>query len=196
MNRRKFLAGVGAAAVGGAAATGTGAFTSVEADRTVSVAVADEQNSSYLVLESLAPASSENGDFSSTGGTSGTELQLDFNDNIANGSGGDGPGKNSVYEFDEVFEVKNQGTQPVNVGIETLTQSDFDNSGSSPSDTLKMSFYPGSDATSPLQGTPVSISPGNAQKVGIKIEIGDVSFSDFNAEATVIADADSSQISF
>jgi hypothetical protein len=196
MNRRKFLAGVGATTVGGAVATGTGAFTSVEADRTVSVAVADEQSNSYLVLESLAPASSENGDFSSTGGSSGTELQLDFNDNIANNSGGDGPGKNSVYEFDEVFEVKNPGTQSVNVGIETLTQSDFDDSGSSPTDTLKMSFYPDSDATSPLQGTPVSISPGNAQKVGVKIEIGDVSFSDFNAEATVIADADSGQISF
>lgn len=196
MNRRKFLAGVGVTTVGGAVATGTSAFTSVEADRTVSVAVADEQTSSYLVLESLAPADSENGDFSSTAGSSGTELQLDFNDNIANNTGGDGPGKNSVYEFDEVFEVKNQGTQTVNVGIETLTKSDFDAGGSSPGNTLKMSFYPNSNAGTPLQGNLVSIDPGNAQKVGVKIDIGDVNFSDYSAEATVIADADSGEINF
>ncbi|EMA69649.1 DUF1102 domain-containing protein [Halorubrum distributum] len=199
MNRRKFLAGLGATAVGGAAATGTGAFTSVEADRTVSVAVADESTGSYLVLDALAESSSENGAFATNPGSDG-KLVFDFNaeiDDTTNSEGGEGPGKNSVYEFDEVFEVENQGSQTVNVGIETLTQSDFeDGGGSSPTDTLEMSFYPNSDATSPLQGSPVSISPGSAQTVGVKIDIGDVNFSDFSAEATVIADADSGQISF
>jgi hypothetical protein len=201
MNRRKFLAGVGATATGGAVATGTGAFTSVDADRTVSVAVADEETSSYLVLDSLAPGRSENGSFSSNGGgSSGVELELDFNQNIptsTNSEGGEGPGKNSVYEFDEVFEVENQGTQTVDVGIETLTDSDFeDSNGNSPSDTLEMSFYPDSNASSPLETNPVSISPGNAQTVGVKIDLGDVAFDDFSAEATVKADADSGQITF
>ena len=201
MNRRKLLAGVGATATGGAVATGTGAFTSVDADRTVSVAVADEETSSYLVLDSLAPGSSENGSFSSNGGgSSGVELELDFNQNIpntTNPSGGNGVGKNSTYTFDEVFEVGNQGTQTVNVAIETLLTSDFeDNSGNNPTDTLEMRFYPDSNVGSPLEGNPVSVSPGSAQTVGIEIVVGDVNFDDFSALATVIADADSGQISF
>ena len=199
MDRRKFLAGIGTTVAGGAVATGTGAFTSVEADRTVSVAVGDESTSSYLVLDALAEGSSENGAFATNPGSDG-RLVFDFNaeiDDTTNSAGGEGPGKNSVYEFDEVFEVENQGSQTVNIGIETLTQSDFeDGGGNSPTDTLEMSFYPNSNATSPLQGTTESISPGNALTVGVKIDIGDVSFSDFSAEATVIADADSGQISF
>jgi len=103
----------------------------------------------------------------------------------------------SVYEFDEIFNFKNQGTQSVGVGIETLSGSDFeDGSGNSPSNTLKMSFYPDSNANTPLQGNPVTITPGNSQTVGVKIEIGDVAFDDFSGEATVNADADSGQISF
>ena len=193
MNRRKFLAGLGATAVGGAAATGTGAFTSVEADRTVSVAVADESTSSYLALDALSEGSSENGAFATNPG-SDSELVFDFNaeiDDTTNSEGGEGPGKNSVYEFDEVFEVENQGSQTVNVGIETLTDSDFeDGSGNNPT-SMEMSFYPDSDAGSPLEDTSVSIGPGNAQTVGVKMDIGDVNFSAFSAEATVKADADS-----
>ncbi len=44
MKRRKFLIGAGALAAGGAAALGSGAFTSVEADRDISVEVTGDNN--------------------------------------------------------------------------------------------------------------------------------------------------------
>ena len=47
MKRRKFILGVGATAASGAAALGSGAFTTVRADRNVSVAVAGD-NSAFL----------------------------------------------------------------------------------------------------------------------------------------------------
>ncbi|MYL18144.1 DUF1102 domain-containing protein [Halorubrum terrestre] len=201
MNRRNFVAGIGATVAGGAIATGTGAFTSVQADRSVSIAVGDEEASSYLVLDALAQGNSENGAFASnSGGSSGTELTLDFNSEIPdppNAEGGEGPGKNSTYEFDEVFEVQNQGTQDVDVAIETLDNTQFeDTSDSNPTDTLTLSFYPDSDAGSPLDGNPESVAAGGSLTVGVKIEIGNVNFESYSAEATVIADADSGQISF
>lgn len=193
MERRKFLAGIGATVAGGAAATGTGAFTSVQADRSVAVAVGDETSSSYLVLDPVAQGSSENGAFSSPGGNSGTELELDFNSEIPdppNADGGSGPGKNSTYEFDEVFEVENQGTQAVDVSIEKLDNTQLEDGGNnSPSGTLTLSFYPDSSAGSPLHATPVSVSAGKSLSVGVKIVIGDVVFDDYGAEATVEADA-------
>jgi len=193
MNRRNFLAGIGATVTGGAAATGTGAFTSVEADRSVSVAVADEETSSYLVLDALAQGNSENGAFATnSGGSSGTELTLDFNSEIPdppNAEGGEGPGKNSVYEFDEVFQVQNQGTQDVDVTIKTLDETQFEDSNdNSPSD-LSLSFYPNSDAGTPLDGTPENVAAGGSLTVGVKIDIGDVDFEAYDAEATVEADA-------
>jgi len=41
-NRRKFIAGLGALATGSAAAVGTGAFTSVSAERSVTIDTADD----------------------------------------------------------------------------------------------------------------------------------------------------------
>jgi len=49
-NRRKFIAGLGALATGSAAAMGTGAFSSVRAERTISVETAGDVNA-YLGLD-------------------------------------------------------------------------------------------------------------------------------------------------
>jgi hypothetical protein len=109
MQRRKFLVGMGSLAAGGAAAMGTGAFTSVSANRDVSVSVTGDK-SAYLRLN---PTSA----YASLGSGNDTgELGIDF-------SGGEpeqnGSGVNTAAEteFDGVFEIKNQGTQEVNVWI-------------------------------------------------------------------------------
>ncbi len=49
MDRRKFVLSVGALAGGGSLALGTGAFSSVEAERDVGVTVADDA-SAYLAF--------------------------------------------------------------------------------------------------------------------------------------------------
>lgn len=50
MNRRTAILGLGGLVAGGGAAMGTGAFTNVEAERTIDVDVQNDQNS-YLTLE-------------------------------------------------------------------------------------------------------------------------------------------------
>ena len=50
MKRRQFILGTGAAAAGGSALLGSGAFSSVEAERDVTVEVADDADG-YLGLE-------------------------------------------------------------------------------------------------------------------------------------------------
>ena len=108
MKRRNFIAGLGALSAGGAAALGTGAFSSVEAERDVSVELADDANA-YLALEATSDYAEANED---------GMLELDFGDLEDHG---DGVGEDSSYIFGSgnpernVFTVENQGTQDVNV---------------------------------------------------------------------------------
>ena len=108
MQRRNFIAGLGALSAGGAAAIGTGAFSSVEAQRDVSVELADDADA-YLAIEATSDYAEENED---------GVLELEFGDLE---EGGDGVGEDSSYFFGSgnpernVFTVQNQGTQTVEV---------------------------------------------------------------------------------
>jgi hypothetical protein len=102
MKRRKFIIGTGALAVGSAAAVVTGAFTSVSAARSVDVAVAGDESA----LLALRPCSGPNGAYANIGEDGQFEL------NVPNLNG------NAFTRIDEVFEMVNQGTQPVVVYIE------------------------------------------------------------------------------
>ncbi|WP_157884761.1 hypothetical protein [Halorubrum aethiopicum] len=80
MERRKFVIGVGSLAAGGAAATGTGAFTSAVVPRSADVTVQNDSNA-YLQLE----AGGARGVGDRIGQENG-ELYIDFDDE-ATGSG-------------------------------------------------------------------------------------------------------------
>ncbi|UWG50670.1 DUF1102 family protein [Halalkaliarchaeum sp. AArc-CO] len=113
MERRKLLIGMGSLAVGGAAAMGSGAFTSVEADRTVQVDVANDANA-FLALEGKdTPNGNE---YVANDGTSGT-LTLDFS---STSEGGNGLNQNGETIIRDLFEIHNQGTQEVVVGVTDL----------------------------------------------------------------------------
>ncbi|GAB3330109.1 hypothetical protein GCM10027355_36460 [Haloplanus salinarum] len=103
MQRRKFIAGVGSIAAGAAAVTGTGAFTSAEAERSVSMSVANDTNA-YVGLKATNNANA-NEYVNSNDGT----LEI----SIGNNDEGAGINKEAVTEFAELFEVTNQGTQQV-----------------------------------------------------------------------------------
>lgn len=118
MNRRQLLAGLGALAGSGGLLVGSGAFTSVEADRDASVAVAEEDEAYLRIVPSPNTA---NGAFASqTSAGDGKQLFLDFNDSIPNRDS-QGVGQSSVYEFDDVFRIENQGTQTVYVNITDIS---------------------------------------------------------------------------
>jgi hypothetical protein len=114
MNRRTLLSALGTIGAGGAVVTGTGAFTSVEANRDLTVSVADDANA-LLALEPVGP----NAPYADTG--SG-QLDIDITGSNDSGiAGGEGVNPNAITVFEDMFEVRNQGTQEVEVSITPLT---------------------------------------------------------------------------
>jgi hypothetical protein len=108
MNRRKFIAALGAATAGTSAAAGTGAFTSVSADRSVSVQVAND-SSAFL---GLVPG--DTGLVTESGGT--LQVNLDGTGTAAEGVNFNAVtqiGSHENPEDDHAFKIVNQGTQSV-----------------------------------------------------------------------------------
>lgn len=106
-NRRKFIAGVGALATGSAAAMGTGAFTSVEANRGLEVEVSDDADALLSIDDIDGSDNSEYVD------TSGDAVSID----ISSDEGGDGLNINATTKILDLLEIKNQGTQNVYVWL-------------------------------------------------------------------------------
>lgn len=128
MQRRKFIAGVGSLAAAGAAGIGTGAFSSVEADRSVSINAAGDA-SAYLGLAKTGSSNSEKYVTTTNG-----EVGFDF---TGENTDGDGFNTGAVTQVKNLLEVANQGTQEVNFWVEvpysqvtnylTLSAGDSDN---------------------------------------------------------------------
>jgi hypothetical protein len=114
MNRRTLLTALGAIGAGGAVVTGTGAFTSVEANRDVTVEVADDANALLAIEQGDGP----NGNYATTtGGTLGIDLTSD-NDNLTQDP--NGVNANAVTVIEDLFTITNQGTQEVDVEVSPL----------------------------------------------------------------------------
>jgi len=114
MERRKFVVGLGSLAAGGAAVMGSGAFSEVQANRDIEVAVEDDADA-FLKLE---PHSGPNGASAEETGDPGT---IEFNfDDTATGVGGNGLSDEAFYNFEDVFVIRNRGTQAVGVQLKFL----------------------------------------------------------------------------
>lgn len=111
MQRRNFIAGIGITATMGGAALGSGAFSQVEADRTMNVTVADDS----LAYLSLAEGT---GNSAFTNVTTGGNVEISFDAfNSANGVN-----DAAVSSFDALIEVGNHGNSQVTMGY-TVTDS-------------------------------------------------------------------------
>ena len=102
-NRRSVLIGLGGLVAGGGALLGTGAFTTVEAERTVNVQTAGDA-SAFL---GLTPARDGDEFVSETDGT----IQIDLDGTDADA---DGLNQNAKTTFRNLVTVSNNGTQEVN----------------------------------------------------------------------------------
>jgi len=173
MNRRRFLAGVGAFAAAGSAALGTGAFTSVEAERSVSVSVADDDRA-FLRLEPLA---NEGIDRDPTRRSFSDDQTVGF-EIPGNGDGenpnAEGVGLDSVYEFHDLLEVSNQGTQPVQLWSTY--------NGDNLADLALV------NDNGVLKDDPPEISVGGHINVGILIDTHGSEIGDFDETLTIVAD--------
>lgn len=188
MKRRQLVTGFGALVGGSSILMGTGAFTSVDADRDASIEVAPEDQAYLRVF----PSNGHNGEFASK--SAANKLQLDFNDEIdslVNPSGGEGVGQSSVYEFDDVFQIENQGTQTVYVNITNVSTHGGDT-------LVRYYVRDGSNNRRFITegDNDVEISVGTAANIGVYINTSDKSnYTDppgnGSGDATIIADTSS-----
>lgn len=189
MQRRKFLVGLGATVSGSAAAVGTGAFTSVEANRQVDVQVAGDANA-YLGLKNSGDANEVYFD------TSNDEHAVNF---ANSGNGGSGVNPNADTVAESVFTITNQGTQAVEVSLEATSSDDL--SAGDPGSISDTSDAPSGDGISAaLSTSDDQLSSGsNSDSDGaVELDTGesvDVDFainsgtSDLSGELTIVGDA-------
>jgi len=102
MQRRKFLIGAGSLAAGSAAAMGTGAFTSVEANRDVSIGVTGDASAYLRITREDTPNGNEYVENTSDG------IALNF----------DSVNTQADSKFSNLLRVQNEGTQIVRVGVD------------------------------------------------------------------------------
>jgi len=113
MNRRNVLIGLGGLVAGGGALVGTGAFDTVEAERSVTVETAEDADA-FLALEP-AERGDETDDASENAFVEQNDdglLEITFGDD--DGAAGGGLNLNARTMFEELFVIRNQGTQTVN----------------------------------------------------------------------------------
>ena len=151
MNRRKLLVALGLLSGGGAVVSGTGAFTSASAERDVAVQVATDATG-YLAITTVS--GSENDEYvTENNGSSNNEFGLDFTSGNSTSGGGGGVNADAVTVFADLFEVRNQGTQDVEVQVTPL--SFIESSGGDT--TLIVLIVPQTGFPS------VTVSPGSAE---------------------------------
>ena len=188
LTRRKALGGIaiGAATVG--AGLGTGAFSSVEADRTLNVTLADDANA-LLSLEPnegslpFAGVSAEDGpgNLNEYGGdateyinTAGGELEID----IANLTNANGVNDNAVTRFDDLIRVQNNGTQDVGVRVDA------------PSGIDVFAWQSGGGTVSITGGSfDVTLPQGTIGGVSLEVDTTVISSDLSGATVTIFADA-------
>jgi len=112
LTRRNTIIGLGTIAAGAGVISGTGAFDSVEANRSFEVSVSGDAGA-LLGLEAT------NGTIASTesGGAGGNDILI-FELNDTDTGGESAINENAITEFFDAFTVTNNGSQDVNLSIE------------------------------------------------------------------------------
>ena len=171
MERRKFLIGAGALASGSAAAVGTGAFTSVTADRDLTVNVAGDA-SAFL---KFALEDTENAAYAQVGGSSDSTLEIALDGSITDGDSeptGSGVNEDAYTIIRDIFTITNQGTQDIYVGVEGSTLPDKEESyGENENIDKAIDFF--SDDSDLGSGLGIGEGFGPIENKGVRLSPGD-----------------------
>lgn len=185
MKRRTLIASFGGLTAGSVFAVGSGAFTSVRTERSVTVETANDNDARLRFKQlgdgkrSVEDGTPERVEFSFPG----LEERLD--------NPGLGLGPNSVYEFDRdagesddtdpvegLMRIENQGTQPVEVYSKHATGSE-----------LEIELYDVTDSNeTALRDDPVTLAVGEYVDVGFRIRTFDTESETFDETLTIIAE--------
>ena len=167
MQRRKFVLAAGSTAIGASAVIGSGAFTSVEADRQVEVNVVDDAEA-YLGLSALDEPNSEYVD------ESGDTVAIDITETDA---GGQGLNPNATTVIEDLLEVTNQGT---NDGVGVWVEVDLGDIGDGEFEVYDQ------DTDTDLEDEAVPIDVGESLTIGVEIESADPA--DLDGDVTIFGD--------
>ena len=119
MKRRNFLVGVGGTAIGASALVGSGAFSRVESDRAVDIAVAPDDEA-YLGLKPLDSKNSKN--YVALDEKGHLFVQIDGKggqqDNGLDGPIGKGVNSDSTTWFEAMFKICNNGKDEADIAID------------------------------------------------------------------------------
>ena len=135
MKRRNFLVGVGTTAIGGSALLGSGAFSRVESQRRAKIQVAKDPDA-YLGLDGCPDSPNS----SYTDITERGHLAIEMSPENPTEAGGQGINSDSRSYFDDVFQICNNGKQPVCVWIGDAEWPMYTD------DEKRIEFYTGSSA--------------------------------------------------
>lgn len=211
MRRRKLLASLGGLA-GASGIIGSGAFTSVSAERSFAVQVAGDANA-YLRLARCTDHNGRvqpNGAYVTGAGSGAMAIDLSVS-NTNDPPGGSGVNPEAFSVFHKVFEICNQGTQPVCVDFE-VTVPDIPSGADVPA---RYDFGPGDPAVVFYRGgdrdTPVTVDQLDTDRPGaVALGVGECQCFGFevrafgfgsgvdlfqNADLTIQAEADADCVS-
>lgn len=199
-NRRNVLIGLGSVIAGGGALLGTGAFTTVTAERTVSVETAGDADA-LLQITANEDYGEDVGEYVST--TDDGTIQLTF----------DKVNRNAVTRFDELLQVGNQGTQEIDLYVhngdgaseeDPIYGNGYGSSGPmdvlagdnyasennpTPNDSNSDSIVGGNENQIP-RGSPLSLAPGDTALLTIIIDTRSTGTQSWeNGEMEIIADS-------
>jgi hypothetical protein len=192
MRRRRFIVGLSGLAGGASLILGTGAFSSVSAERRIFVQTAGD-NDALLSLSELGEGSSFIGGRSIENGGPKEKVAFSFpgtGKRIADPDLGLGIG--SIYKFDRdsgesgdssptegLLRIENQGTQPVEIYSEHETSSEIE---------IEIYDVDTSD-DSALRESPVTLTVGEFVDVGFRLRTFDANPGTFEETLTIIAEA-------
>jgi len=199
MKRRKFLLGVGSAAAAGSALIGSGAFSQVEAQRSVTIQIAEDPNA-YLGLDKCQIGGGEtpNSSYAHLDDLGHLKVFMDDeNPTIGDSPLGDGVNSDSSTWFDNVFQICNQGKEDVCVWIEDSEDWPVVPEGETDAGERRVEFYLGDSRGSSLIGEDNSIllPLGECICVGIRtrtygLSDGDELLEALDNEIRIVADVD------
>ncbi|MFC6753375.1 hypothetical protein [Halorubrum tibetense] len=181
MERRKFMIGAGALATGSAAAVGTGAFTSVEAERDFALATAGDA-AAFLTITVEDPEHA--------GVTDNDIVELAFDGDAtgasASGADGDGINKNATTRFDEVISIQNQGTEEVELFFVT----DEEDVDAGRADRTNVFDDNGDDLTAPAHNSR-TLGTGESTTIDFQFETGEgTRIGEFVSNKLIVAQQD------
>jgi len=126
LTRRKLIFGVGSLTAGLVGITSTGAFTSAEADRSVSVQVTGDSDA-FLALRQTTDPNSQ-----AFVNTDGDTVSFDFSDSNETADLGNGFNIDTVTKLDNLLEAQNQGAQSFYLSVDLAGLGFIDEEGFNP----------------------------------------------------------------